>query len=111
MTDESRHDHQPDNDPESDDPTGTGTPISTTATNLFDLRSVIALLFGVYGIVLLIMGLVSGNDPENLAKTGGTNLNLDTGIGMLVIGALFVLWVWLRPLRVPAAPDGGAERS
>ena len=50
MTDESRHDHQPDNDPESDDPTGTGTPISTTATNLFDLRSVIALLFGVYGL-------------------------------------------------------------
>lgn len=109
MTDESRRD-RPGNDPMGNDPTGTDTPISTTATNLFDLRSVIALLFGVYGIVLLIMGLVSGNDPENLAKTGGTNLNLDTGIGMLVIGALFVLWVWLRPLRVPAAPDDGAER-
>lgn len=102
MTDESRDGHP------GDDRAGTDAPVSTTATNLFDLRSVIALLFGVYGIVLVIMGLVSGNDPENLAKTGGTNLNLDTGIGMLVIGALFVLWVWLRPLRVPAAPTDGA---
>jgi len=94
-----------------DDPAGAragaDAPVSTTATNLFDLRSVIALLFGVYGVVLVIMGLVSGDDPENLAKTGGTNLNLDTGIAMLVIGALFVLWVWLRPLRIPAAPADG----
>ncbi|MEQ3554363.1 hypothetical protein WIS52_28185 [Pseudonocardia nematodicida] len=88
-------------DPDTGDRAGADAPVSATATNLFDLRSVIALLFGVYGIVLLIMGLVSGNDPENLAKTGGTNLNLDTGIGMLIIGALFVLWVYLRPLKVP----------
>ncbi|ANY10297.1 hypothetical protein AFB00_22360 [Pseudonocardia sp. HH130630-07] len=72
---------------------------------MFDLRSVIALLFGVYGLVLLIMGIVSGNDPENLAKTGGTNLNLDTGIAMLVVGALFVLWVYLRPLKVPGRDE------
>ena len=83
---------------------GSDAPASSTAANLFDLRSVIALLFGVYGIVLLVMGIVSGDNPENLAKTGGTNLNLDTGIGMLVIGALFVLWVYLRPLKL-AAPE------
>lgn len=82
---------------------GADAPVSSTAAKLFDLRSVIALLFGVYGIVLLIMGLVSGNDPANLEKTGGTNLNLDTGIAMLIIGALFVLWVRLRPLRIPSA--------
>lgn len=85
--------------------TDKNTPVSSTAANLFDLRSVIALLFGVYGIVLVIMGLVSGNDPANLAKTGGTNLNLHTGIGMLVLCALFVLWVWLRPLKIPTAVD------
>ncbi|OLL73017.1 putative membrane protein [Pseudonocardia sp. Ae168_Ps1] len=93
-------------DPGTGDRAGTDAPISTTATNLFDLRSVIALLFGVYGLVLLIVGLVSGNDPENLAKTGGTNLNLDTGIAMLVVGALFVLWVRLRPLKIPSRDDG-----
>lgn len=92
------------------DRAGAGAPVSTTASNLFDLRSVIALLFGVYGIVLLIMGLVSGNDPANLAKTGGTNLNLDTGIGMLIVGVLFVVWVWLRPLKV-AAPEPDEPQS
>ena len=84
---------------------GTDAPASSTAANLFDLRSVIALLFGVYGIVLLVMGIVSGDDPENLAKTGGTNLNLHTGIAMLVLGALFVLWVRLRPLKIPTVVD------
>lgn len=83
-------------------------PPSTTATSLFDLRNVIALLFGVYGVVLVVTGAVSGNDPANLAKTGGSNLNLDTGIAMLVVGALFVVWVLARPLRLPT-PDQMAE--
>jgi hypothetical protein len=84
---------------------GTDAPVSTTASSLFDLRSVIALLFGVYGIVLLIMGLVSGNDPANLAKTGGSNLNLETGIAMLVVGALFVVWTLTRPLKLPGQDE------
>lgn len=88
------------------DRTPADAPVSTTASALFDLRSVIALLFGVYGAVLLVLGIVSGDDPENLAKTGGTNLNLDTGIAMLVVGVLFVVWVRLRPLRLPPATDG-----
>lgn len=97
--------------PDQGDPkAGADEPVSTTASSLFDLRNVIALLFGVYGVVLTINGIVSGNDPANLAKTGGSNLNLETGIAMLVIGALFVLWVVLRPLRLPnpeemAAPE------
>lgn len=85
--------------------TGTDAPVSTTASSLFDLRSVIALLFGVYGIVLLIMGLVSGNDPANLAKTGGSNLNLETGIAMLVVGALFLVWTLTRPLKLPSPEE------
>ncbi len=84
---------------------GADAPVSTTASSLFDLRSVIAALFGVYGIVLLIMGLVSGNDPANLAKTGGSNLNLETGIAMLVIGALFVVWTLARPLKLPTQEE------
>ncbi|MBV9313716.1 MAG: hypothetical protein JO100_08150 [Pseudonocardia sp.] len=77
------------------------------SSSLFDLRSVIALLFGVYGLVLLIMGIISGDAPANLAKTGGMNLNLDVGIAMLITAALFALWVRLRPLRIitPPPPD------
>lgn len=84
---------------------GADAPASTSATNLFDLRSVIAVLFGVYGLVLLIMGIVSGNDPANMAKTGGSNLNLDVGIGMLVIGALFLVWTLTRPLKLPTQEE------
>ncbi|MBW0104699.1 hypothetical protein I4I78_19960 [Pseudonocardia sp. KRD-291] len=94
--------------PEDAPKAGTDAPPSTTASALFDLRNVIALLFGVYGIVLTIMGIVSGNDPANMAKTGGSNLNLETGIAMLIIGALFVVWVRTRPLKLPT-PEEMAE--
>lgn len=81
----------------------TDEPPSAAAT-LFDLRTVIAVLFGVYGLVLLIMGLVA-DDPAELAKAGGANINLETGIAMLVVAALFVVWVLTRPLH-PPAPAG-----
>lgn len=84
---------------------GADAPPSATASSLFDLRNVIALLFGVYGVVLVVMGIVSGNAPDNLAKTGGSNLNLETGIAMLVVGALFAVWVVTRPLQIPPAPE------
>ena len=77
-------------------------PKSTTAT-LFDLRTVIAVLFGVYGIVLTIRGLV-GYDDVDEAKAG-TNLNLETGIAMLVLAAVFVVWLRLRPTHIPDAAE------
>jgi len=84
---------------------GTDVPKSAAAS-LFDLRTVIAVLFGVYGLVLLIMGLVA-TDEADLAKAGDANINLDTGIAMLVVAALFVVWVVARPIRppTPTEPD------
>lgn len=88
------------------DPTGTDdrtTAVpSRTATSLFDLRTVLAVLFGVYGIVLLVLGLAS-TDAADLAKAGGWNINLWTGSVMLAVAVLFVGWVVLRPLHPPAA--------
>ena len=75
----------------------------SAASQLFDLRTVIALLFGVYGIVLLIQGLFFDSQAE-IAKSGGIHINVWSGIGMIVVAALFVVWVRLRPL-VP--PGGG----
>ncbi|GAA1836694.1 hypothetical protein GCM10009836_14020 [Pseudonocardia ailaonensis] len=95
---------------------GHSAPVSKTASSLFDLRTVIALLFGVYGIVLLILGLVS-NTAADMQKTGGWDINRDTGIAMLVIAVLFVLWVRLRPVKAPtpeeieAAGDAGGPPS
>jgi hypothetical protein len=72
----------------------------STMAALFDLRSVIALLFLVYGLVLTVVGAV-GESQEELDKAGGIDINLWTGIAMLVIAVGFVLWVWLRPPVVP----------
>jgi uncharacterized membrane protein YkvI len=60
---------------------------------------IIALLFGVYGLVLTIMG--SGfTTAAELQKAAGVNINLWAGIGMLVFAALFVLWARLRPIVI-----------
>ena len=94
------------------DPTGPATghsaPVSTTASRLFDLRSILALMFGVYGIVLLILGLFSTTDAD-IEKAGGWNINLDTGIAMLVLAVFFIAWVRLRPIKAPTSELGGSE--
>lgn len=72
------------------------------SSTLFDLRTVIAILFLVYGAVLTVMGFTS-DTPEELAKSGGIDINLWSGIVMIVIGAAFVAWALLRPLKPPTA--------
>ncbi|MGQ7295687.1 hypothetical protein [Quadrisphaera sp. KR29] len=63
----------------------------------FDIRSVIGALFVVYGLVCLVWGLVSF-PAEAAEKTGGINLNLWAGLGMLLMGAAFLVWVVTSPL-------------
>jgi hypothetical protein len=67
---------------------------------LFDLRSVIGLLFVVYGVVLTILGII-GETPEELAKAGGLALNLWTGLAMLVAGIIFYAWAFAKPPLPP----------
>ena len=68
----------------------------------FDIRVFIASLIGIYGIVLVIAGLVQGNDQ--LIKTRGVNINLWAGIGMLIFSAAFLTWAKLRPVVVHVVP-------
>ena len=81
------------------------------SSRLFDLRMLIAVLFVVYGVVLTVMGF--GASDADRERAGDINLNLWSGLGMLVVGVLFGLWVWLRPLKLPtqdeldSAPAGG----
>ena len=72
----------------------------SAASQLFDLRTIIAVLFGFYGIILTILGLFFESEAQ-LQKAGGIEINLWTGIVMLVVAALFLLWALMRPL-VPA---------
>jgi LPXTG-motif cell wall-anchored protein len=57
------------------------------------------------------MGLM-GPSEDDLAKTGGFNANLWVGLGMLAVGAGFVLWSRLRPIVVETHPteDRAADR-
>ena len=63
---------------------------------LFDLRLIIAFLFGLYGVVLVVIGLGFTTDAD-LKKAEGVNINLWAGIAMVVLSALFALWATLRP--------------
>jgi hypothetical protein len=65
----------------------------------YDVRTVIAGLIGLYGVVLTIMGLVS-NNADDKAKTGDWNANLWSGIVMIIVAVAFALWLVLRPVVV-----------
>lgn len=70
----------------------------------FDIRLIIALLIGVYGIILTVMGAFFTSDADR-EKAAGVNINLWAGIGMLVVTAAFVIWAQVRPLVVPAETE------
>ncbi|MUL42892.1 hypothetical protein FZ103_17240 [Streptomonospora sp. PA3] len=70
----------------------------------FDVRTIIALLFVIYGAVLVVMGFVQ---PADEARQAGTNLNLWSGLGMLAFSAAMGGWVLLKPLKVPENQEGG----
>jgi hypothetical protein len=76
------------------------TKAGATRATLFDLRLILAVLFLIYGVIVLLVGITSTSD-EDLAKSGGININLWMGLSMLVVAALFGLWVWLRPIVIP----------
>ncbi|WP_209313919.1 hypothetical protein [Blastococcus sp. TF02A-35] len=78
----------------------------------FDVRNVIAELIGLYGVVLVVVGLLD-DSAEVMEKTGGVNANLWAGIGMLVVAAAFALWSRLRPTVVqpPARDEEGTGRD
>lgn len=79
---------------------------SATAARLFDIRRIIGGLFTLYGVIVTIAGLMASD--ADLKKAEGVNINLWTGLGMLALGLLFLVWLWLRPLVPPAGEDGGA---
>jgi hypothetical protein len=74
----------------------------SAAGNLFDLRVMIGGLFVFYGAVLIIAGIFTSS--AELHKAANININLWMGIGMFILGALFLAWWRAAPLRAQPAP-------
>ena len=82
---------------------------STHKAGLFDIRMIIGLLLAIYGVILVVTSFFTSE--EQLAKAGGLDANLWTGIGLLVAAAAFAAWARLRPIVVQDAPDQDTEES
>jgi hypothetical protein len=75
---------------------------SATAARLFDIRRIIGGLFVVYGVIVTIAGITASD--ADIDKAEGVNINLWTGLGMLLLGLFFLAWLKLRP-TAPPPPD------
>ena len=62
-----------------------------------DIKIPIGLMFTILGLLLSIFGLVTGGDTELYSRSLGININLWTGLAMLVIGLLMLATTKLRP--------------
>jgi|SRR5690348_6003102 len=69
------------------------------SAGLFDIRNIIGALLGIYGIVLLVVGVV-GTSQREIDRAGGINANIWVGVVLVVIGGLFLVWARTRPIVV-----------
>ncbi len=95
--------HSDSNETRSDDAeTGTRT------AGAFDIRVIIGALLGIYGVVLLLTDLV-GNPEARVDRANDIDLNLWTGLALLVASAIFVLWARLRPIVLKESAEEPPE--
>ncbi|HXD68072.1 MAG TPA: hypothetical protein VNV17_25825 [Solirubrobacteraceae bacterium] len=76
-------------------PTAADEAKAARAANRFDIRRIIGGLFIVYSLILIALGLFGSHHIKN--KAAGINIDLWTGLGMLVFGALMIFWALYRP--------------
>ena len=56
--------------------------------NRFDIRRLIGAVFVLYGLILLALGIFGSHAVKT--KAAGININLWTGLGMLIFGCLMI---------------------
>lgn len=78
------------------------------AANRFDLRRIIGALFLIYGVILVVTGIAGSHGVKT--KASGINIDLYTGIAMLIGAAIMIAWALLRP-TVPEPPETRGEGS
>jgi hypothetical protein len=78
------------------------------AANRFDIRRLIGGLFCLYSLILIALGVFGSHNIKT--KAAGINVDLWTGIGMLVLGILMLFWALSRPV-VPEPPETRGQGS
>ena len=78
------------------------------AANRFDIRRIIGGLFVVYGVTLVVTGIVGSHHIKTQAA--GINIDLWTGLAMLVFAAVMLAWAFMRPV-MPEPPERRGEGS
>ena len=78
------------------------------AANRFDIRRLIGGLFCLYALILIALGIFGSHTVKN--KAAGINIDLWTGLGMLVFGALMIFWALSRPV-MPEPSETRGEGS
>jgi hypothetical protein len=75
----------------------------------FDIRRIIGALFVLY-VILVVTGAFGCEEIKN--EAAGINVDLWTGLGMLVVGALMIFWALARPVapEPPQTRDRGSGR-
>src|SRR3954453_6466325 len=68
---------------------------SDLLAKLFDIRSFTGALFLIFGVIVTIVGLTASD--ADIQKAAGINLSLIIGLVMLVVGAIFITWLLLKP--------------
>ena len=76
--------------------------------NRFDIRRLIGGLFAIYGVILTVLGIVGSHHVKN--KAAGVNIDLWTGLGMLVFAGLMIFWALARPV-MPEPPETRGQGS
>jgi hypothetical protein len=74
---------------------------AASRASLFDIRTIIGALLGIYGVVLVVVSFSTSS--EDREKVSGVNANLWVGIGLLAFAVFFIAWALLRPLVVDQA--------
>jgi len=78
------------------------------AANRFDIRRLIGGLFCLYALILIVLGLFGSHAVKN--KAAGVNVDLWTGLAMLVFGCLMIFWALSRPV-MPEPPETRGQGS
>jgi hypothetical protein len=83
---------------------------------LFDIRTIVGALLGVFGVLLTIAGFAPGllgprHDPahDQVDLYIGTDANWWVGLALIAIAAGFIGWALLRPVPLDEAPTDTTE--